>query len=88
MVTASGDTRRSGDQEVDLERYFRLKNAKAFDVKTTGNTFCLRGKFHGADIDNSSWYIHGSMKMVSTSSLLKKPWLAARQESQRTETLE
>ena len=52
MVTASGDTLQGGDKETDLELDFRLKNAKDLDVKTEENTFCLRGKFHEADIEN------------------------------------
>ena len=50
MVIASGDTLQGGDKEIDLEMDFRLKNPKDFDAKTEENTFCLRGKFHDADI--------------------------------------
>ena len=51
MVTASGDTLKGGDKEIDLEMDFRLKKTKDFGAKNEENTFCLRGKFHDADIE-------------------------------------
>ena len=53
MVTASGETLQGGDQEIDLEMDFGLKNSKRFDTKTEENTVSLRGKFHDADIENA-----------------------------------
>ena len=32
--------------------YFRLKNTKDFSTQSEENVFCLRGKFHDADIEN------------------------------------
>ena len=50
MVTANGETLQGGDQEIDLELDFRLKNEE--ELPFDSDTFHLRGKFHDADIEN------------------------------------
>ena len=39
MVTASGETLQGGDQKIDLEMDFRLKNSKEFGTETEENNF-------------------------------------------------